>query len=192
MSELQFYDGVKVRLRNGEYDEIVLRHKPWQLRRAGIGITNDGLVLLGRDDPYDVVGILPPEATTPTVELGKWYPCRDGINEAKIYAKDLPGDYPLLGIHRKIGEAEWSETTWTAQGWWRADNGEESDLDLMLTPPAPKRHTYEKWANCYPDKAVWVSETREQADEHANRDRIACVRIKIDFAEGEGLEPKQP
>ena len=29
--------------------------------------------------------------------------------------------------------------------------------------------------------------TRKQADEHANRDRIACVPITIPFVEGEGL-----
>jgi len=67
-------------------------------------------------------------------------------------------------------------------------DGQECSCDVVeILPPEPKRHTYEKWANCYPDKAVWLSETRKQADEHANRDRIACVPITIPFVEGEGL-----
>ena len=129
----------------------------------------------------------PPEPTTPTVEVGKWYPCRNGHFEGKVLDMGLPGEFAIIGIVRGIEDhADWSAERWKANGSCRSDMS-KSPFDLMLTPPEPKRHTYEKWANCYPDKAVWLSETRKQADEHANRDRIACVPITIPFVEGEGL-----
>lgn len=192
MSEMNFYDGAKVRLRGGEYDEIIPCHKRWQLKRVGLGVCNSGRVLLGTNDQYDVVEILPPEpAPVPTVELGKWYPCRDAQWRCKVLETGLPGLYAWAGIRRNINkENGWLLESWTAKGHCMND-AVESRFDLMLAPPEPKRYTVTRWVNCYAENGKVILstlyETRTRADGCASRDRIACVPCTIEFTEGEGL-----
>lgn len=99
----------------------------------------------------------------------------------------------MVGFCRTITDhKDWCPCSWTSEGL----SNNHRDLDLMLAPPEPKRHTLTRWVNCYvEDEKVGLAgphETRERADECASSGRIACVTVKIEFFEGEGLEPKQP
>jgi hypothetical protein len=61
--------------------------------------------------------------------------------------------------------------------------------DLIEVKPRIKR---EVWVNVYPETSHMYSydvyHTKDAADRHGGKDRIACVRIEIDCEEGEGLE----
>lgn len=192
MSEIKLEVGQRVRLRNGEYDEIVPGNKPWKLKRKGLCITNGGRASLAIDEQYDVVEILPPEPV-PTVEIGKWYPCRDGVHEGKVLEAGLPGDHCLVGVMREIKDhSAWVADSWTCLGAAFSDKGHTHDYDLMLAPPEPKRHTVTRWFNFYlkngKDVSLSIShKTRAGADEGADKDRVACVPCTFEFTEGQGL-----
>lgn len=191
MSEIKLEVGQRVRLRNGDVHEVQLASKPFY---AGSFLVspNGKAYDDGMDCDFDVVEILPPEPPTPTVELGKWYPCRDGVHEGKVLEMGLPGNYSYAGIRRLIKNPEyWCPESWRATGA-SCFGGPPQGGDLMLTPPAPKRHTVTYWANCYvksDGKAIFYGQylNKEDADRRASPNREACVPYTIEFTEGEGL-----
>jgi len=50
-------------------------------------------------------------------------------------------------------------------------------LKLVSRPKKMVKKTIERWENVYPSGRVCVHPTREVADDHANDDRIACVKL---------------
>lgn len=58
--------------------------------------------------------------------------------------------------------------------------------DSLALIPVPKRHKRTVWVNVYPDDGPGYS-SKERADYNAGSDRIACLKLDLDFAEGEGL-----
>lgn len=115
------------------------------------------------------------------VSIDKQYKTRDG-REVRIYATDGGGNFPVHGAIRK-GDG-WAACTWTADGRCY-DSGEISDMDLVEVKP---RHKRTVWLNVYPPKyPTFAFPSKPYADESAAEGRIACLKIDLDFEEGEGL-----
>jgi hypothetical protein len=113
------------------------------------------------------------------IDINKTYRTRDG-REVRIYATD--GEHGEL-IHGAIKDKEygWQSKLWFANGHYHDD--EESPLDLIEGRP---RHKKEMWINAY-QNSVTVFDTRELADFYGRSNRIACIKVELDFQEGEGL-----
>ena len=77
---------------------------------------------------------------------------RDG-REARIYATDGGGVYPVLGAVKINGE--WRVHQWDINGFWHVES--ESCADLINVP-----ETVERWVNVYPFGAN-IHETLEKA-----------------------------
>jgi len=116
------------------------------------------------------------------IDINKKYRTRDG-REVRIYATD--GEHGEL-VH---GAAKHKENGW--QSWiWFADgnflDGEENRLDLIEVRP---RHKRTVWINVY-EQSTSIWDSKEHADSRASRapcGRIACIKVELDFAEGDGL-----
>ena len=113
------------------------------------------------------------------IELGKQYRTRDG-REVRIYAVDGGGDWPVHGAYMH-GDT-WRIISWTAEG---SVYSHKTDTDLIEVPPRIKRKV---WVNVYRTMSgIGAHYSKDQADEAAFLDRIACVEIDIDVEEGHGL-----
>lgn len=114
------------------------------------------------------------------IDRNKQYRTRDG-REVRIYAVDGGTEYPVHG-------AEWTGVSWRIKSWMadgRLTNQGRTDCDLIEVKPRIKRDI---WVNVYNKTGDWAThDTREDADECASRNRIACVKLTIDCEEGEGL-----
>ena len=75
-----------------------------------------------------------------SIKAGDVYRTRDG-REARIYATDGGGDYPIHGATRWPGERVWEDATWTARGLYFPQNG-DCGRDLIL-PTALNRRVFE-------------------------------------------------
>ena len=118
------------------------------------------------------------------IDKNKQYRTRDG-REVRIYATDGGGEYPVHGSVFCADDSEWTQESWSAQGLWMGAASRDHRLDLIEVKPRIKR---EVWVNVYPngvDDELWFTKTL--ADQQALPRRIACVKITIDCAEGEGL-----
>lgn len=122
------------------------------------------------------------------IELGKQYKTRDGC-EVRIYAMDGGGRFPVHGAV-KLDDGTWRQEEWTLTGSY---NGEKDGhtlphhLDLIEVKPRIQR---EVWVNVYRGSDAefyWVCSKKEDADNYAGDNRIACVKVIIDCEEGEGL-----
>lgn len=102
-------------------------------------------------------------------DLTKKVTTRDG-KEVRIFTTEGRNeDHPVVG--EVFIDGEWSYECWTIEGKY---SGNTNSKYHLINPPE------EKWINVYPGKA---HATREEADEYAVKDRIACIKFK----EGEGL-----
>ena len=111
------------------------------------------------------------------IDPKKIYRTRDG-REVRIYAVDGGGHKPIHGAIRE-GDG------WVAASWLHGGEGALHINSLIEVKPRIKRDI---WANVYPGGLVReVRHTECDADEDAGDDRIACVKLTIDCAEGEGL-----
>ena len=112
------------------------------------------------------------------IDKSKTYRTRDG-REVRIYATDGMGDQPIQGaILNKCG---WRATCWSDNGMWAVMS---SDHDLIEVRP---RHKRTVWLNVYPDKNGDFSQLKSLADAMASEDRLACIKVDLDFCEGDGL-----
>ena len=122
------------------------------------------------------------------IELGKQYQTRDG-RDVRIYAVDGGGRFPVHGAV-KLNDGTWRQEEWTPTGSYNGEKDGHSlpnDLDLIEVKPRIQR---EVWVNVYNEirgGSVNAFRHREMADECAYEGRIACVHLKIDVEEGEGL-----
>ena len=111
------------------------------------------------------------------ISKDKQYRTRNG-REVRIYATD--------GAKGKIHGAMltdegWEHRTWDASG--RIMLCEPHDYDLIEVKP---RHKRTVWLNVY-EKSISHWDSKELAADRASSDRIACIKVDLDFEEGEGL-----
>lgn len=115
------------------------------------------------------------------IDKSKTYRTRDG-REVRIYATDGDGPFP---VHGAIKNVWWDTETWTKEGAVDAYLGRSGDL-IEVRP----RHKRTVWVNVHPHTAKLYG-SKEFADIEAQsfscKDRIACLRVELDFEEGEGL-----
>jgi len=117
------------------------------------------------------------------IDKSKIYRTRDG-REVRIYATDGGGG---TAIHGAIKECS---GRWRQESWW--SNGQlisssQSDSDLIEVRP---RHKRTVWLNVHVNRSVIAHDLKEEADKLFCKDvapRIACIKVELDFAEGDGL-----
>ena len=116
------------------------------------------------------------------IDINKKYRTRDG-REVRIYATDGRDFYPIHGaIHQGDG---WQYNCWTKDGGHSLNKTtcyEGSDL-IEVRP----RHKRTVWLNFYDDGTQTSHHNLEEAKEERGEICIACVKVKLDFEEGEGL-----
>ena len=120
------------------------------------------------------------------IDINKKYMTRDG-REVRIYATDGGAGSPIMGAvfyTTPNGQSWWDSARWTEDG--RYDyHGRETKTDLIEVRP---RHKRTVWVNVYKDDwDAYTAASKEDADENAADDRIACIKVELDFQEGEGL-----
>lgn len=113
------------------------------------------------------------------IDINKKYRTRDG-QEVRIYATD--GEHGEL-VHGAVNHSQhgWQSMIWFANGNYLED--EESDFDLI---EVRSRHKRTVWVNVY-EKSISHWDSKELAADRASSDRIACIKVDLDFEEGEGL-----
>ena len=114
------------------------------------------------------------------ININKKYRTRDG-QEVRIYATDGGGPYMVHGAIRLPNF--WSPTNWDENGLYKAGGFVLHDYDLI---EVRSRHKRTVWLNVY-DRHTFLYESREDADCMRDDDRIACIKVDLDFEEGEGL-----
>jgi hypothetical protein len=112
--------------------------------------------------------------------MGKEYRTRDG-REVVILATNGRGPYPIVGQILNA-DGEWEHYTWTADGFVFAHRS-FSFSELIEVKPV---RVFERWVNVHPDGVYTWHQTPQQAFNHA-ADRIACLHIRQEYREGDGL-----
>ena len=126
------------------------------------------------------------------VEMGKDYTARDG-RAVRIDHDDGAEPFPLIGSIK-------NPSGWVGAAWKRSGAACLYDIpwgsDLI---EAPRKFRLERWVNVYGDESVRdggrIHNSREEADAIAlvvtesldQTRRIACIRVVIEGAEGDGL-----
>jgi hypothetical protein len=115
------------------------------------------------------------------ISKDKTYRTRDG-REVRIYATETgPNNFYVHGAIKK--DNGWDVCSWGNNG--RRLQCDEHMHDLIEVKPRIKRTV---WLNVYRDRVKdGVHERKGEADYHADKNRLACVRVEIDCEEGEGL-----
>jgi hypothetical protein len=114
------------------------------------------------------------------IDINKKYRTRDG-REVRIYATD--GAQCGTCVHGAVFNNEWwGSVTWNSNG--SARSWREDDLDLIEVRP---RHKWTVWMNIYGRTSFTSHISREQAEDEQDVNRIACIKVDLDFEEGEGL-----
>ena len=113
------------------------------------------------------------------IDKSKTYRTRDG-REVRIYATD---GFQRASIH---GAYKDDYGRWLQHSWDEYGNCHNDSMDLIEVRP---RHKRTVWLNVYPETdamslIAWKS--KERADE-TSAHRIACIKVDLDFAEGDGL-----
>lgn len=112
------------------------------------------------------------------ISKDKQYRTRGGL-EVRIYAIDGRGDFSIHGAVKT--EDGWMCCAWHKDGYRILEDYDDA-YDIFEVKP---RHKRTVWLNVYPRASNgWSS--RELADQHAGG-RIACIKVDLDFQEGEGL-----
>lgn len=117
------------------------------------------------------------------ISKDKTYRTRGG-QEVRIYATDSGGLFPVHGAI--LNEGIWNGMKWTIDGHtYVGPNVHVSVDDLAEVKP---RHKRTVWLNVFEgDGGVGAFTMKEAADSFNSRRRIACLRLDLDFEEGEGL-----
>ncbi|CAB4122593.1 hypothetical protein UFOVP32_41 [uncultured Caudovirales phage] len=114
------------------------------------------------------------------IDINKKYRTRDG-REVRIYATD--GGPNKMSVHGAINYGEnWQSCSWHSLGVYYADS--ESEKDLIEVRP---RHKRTVWMNIYGPESFTSHISREHAEDEQDVNRIACIKVELDFEEGEGL-----
>ncbi|CAB4124863.1 hypothetical protein UFOVP62_38 [uncultured Caudovirales phage] len=119
------------------------------------------------------------------IDINKQYRTRDG-REVRIYATDGGLEHCMTHGAAKNKSGYWEAASWyTAHGGYY-DCGVDHHYDLIEVRP---RHKRTVWLNMYSDGNVGkLYDSKEHANgvERTAR-RIACIKVELDFEEGEGL-----
>ena len=114
------------------------------------------------------------------IDINKKYRTRDG-REVRIYATDGSGRNPIHGSVKD--EDGWIFQVWPKSGRYFEDDDENYRIDLIEVRP---RHKRTVWVNVYGDTCR-MAYSKQSADAYATASRIACIKVELDFEEGEGL-----
>ena len=112
------------------------------------------------------------------IDINKQYRTRDG-REVRIYATDGGGYWPVHGAIQ-LSCSGWVPTSWDNDG--NAFNSGVRDSLIEVRP----RHKRTVWVNVYGDTCR-TADSKQSADAYATANRIACIKVELDFEEGEGL-----
>ena len=114
------------------------------------------------------------------IDKDRTYRTRDG-REVRIYATDGGGRNP---VHGSIKEEDgWIFQVWPKSGRYFEDDDEDYRIDLIEVRP---RHKRTVWVTIYPMNRYHISDENIQCDIYPPK-RIACIKVELDFEEGEGL-----
>jgi hypothetical protein len=116
------------------------------------------------------------------IDINKKYRTRDG-REVRIYATDGRAMYPIHGAI--LQQHGWQQSCWAVDGLHSISSSGNHSGDIIEVRP---RHKRTVWMNVYGSgivPEVWSS--KENADRAAACGRIACIKVELDFEEGEGL-----
>ena len=112
------------------------------------------------------------------IDINKQYRTRDG-REVRIYATDGAGIRP---VHGAVKENDgWHRASWCLNGGF-GGNMQFSDDIIEVRP----RHKRTVWVTVYPMNRYHISDDNIQCDIYPPK-RIACIKVELDFEEGEGL-----
>jgi len=116
------------------------------------------------------------------IDINKKYRTRDG-REVRIYATDGA----FMRVHGAIkNDGAWHTASWSYAGLWIEDESPHKN-DLIEVRP---RHKRTVWLNVHVNRSVIAHNLKEEADKLFCKDvapRIACIKVELDFEEGEGL-----
>ena len=118
------------------------------------------------------------------IDINKKYRTRSG-DEVRIYATDGSGEKPIHGAFFDTFVKGWISLVWTEHG--KVDRClRVQPLDLIEVRP---RHKRTVWVNVYEDGDTGKGfSSKESAESVAKmRGRIGCIKVELDFEEGEGL-----
>jgi hypothetical protein len=117
-------------------------------------------------------------------DINKKYRTRDG-REVRIYATDGAMPRPVHGAVKSSYDSTWHSFQWHEDGRL-VHNILAVDLsDLVEIRP---RHKRTVWLNVYGSGIVpEACSSKERANLAAACNRIACIKVELDFEEGEGL-----
>jgi hypothetical protein len=112
------------------------------------------------------------------IDIDKKYRTRCG-NEVRIYATDGSGRKSVHGAYFDTFVKGWISLVWTEHG--KVDGYQDlQPLDLIEVRPRHKRtvwvHVFKNGSVCSTEEAYYVV-----------TGRIACIKVDLDFEEGEGL-----
>ena len=119
------------------------------------------------------------------IDINKQYRTRGG-REVRIYATDGGDLFEDRTIHGAVKNRDrWVFAVWNAKtGRCFSSVKEETSMDLIEVRP---RHKRTVWVNVYvrPDDVTAYND-KWKADQSVSP-RIACIKVELDFEEGEGL-----
>lgn len=128
------------------------------------------------------------------ISKDKQYRTRDG-REVRIYATDGGGNNCL--VHGAIKDYYgWSAALWTENGecyWCSSSFGDGPPTPNFYLIEVKPRHKRTVWLNIYAGSShgsYYDSKLDADADasaKHQRWPRIACIKVDLDFEEGEGL-----
>ena len=115
------------------------------------------------------------------IDITKMYSTRNGM-KVRIYAVDGQGKKSVHGAYWDDFVEGWVPLSWTKYG--KVDLYQEiQPLDLIEVRP---RHKRTVWVTVYPMNRYYISDENIQCDIYPPK-RIACIKVELDFEEGEGL-----
>lgn len=118
------------------------------------------------------------------IDINKKYCTRDG-REVRIYATDCGRESNMVHGAVQSKDGWWGQCSWYQNGKF-FDGPHDHELDLI---EVHVRHKRTVWLNVY-EKSTSIWDSKEAANARADRssfDRIACVKVEMDFEDGEGL-----
>lgn len=118
------------------------------------------------------------------IDINKQYRTRDG-REVRIYATNEGCGVASVHGAIKCKDDIWHVYSWSEDGV--SIFGQRTDKDLIEVRP---RHKRTVWLNVHVNWSVIAHNSREEADNLFCKDvapRIACIKVELDFEEGEGL-----
>ena len=118
------------------------------------------------------------------IDINKQYRTRDG-REVRIYATDGGGPQPIHGAISGLNF--WSTANWSKNGSYTVVYGQEHDNDLIEVRPRHKRNV---WLIVWSSNYIQVMNTPEWQISTSGRSGevpYACIKVELDYEEGEGL-----